>query len=549
MSRSVVAYVLDRLKQEGLTDVFGVPGDFAFAINDAVCLDPDLRWVGCCNELNAAYAADGYARVKGFAALSTTYGVGELSALCGVAGSYTENLPVFHLVGMPNTQTQRAQRLVHHTLGNGEFDLFAKMASPAACASAVLTPENTVAEMERLIQAAWYWRAPVYIAIPADHAEADLVATGATPPPPAQSDPDTLAEVVEAVAEKLLKADTAVVLAGYMLQRLGLSNKAQAFVTQAELPYATMFMDKTALDETTPGYVGMYDGQLMNPEVRDFVESCEVVLNFGALWSDFNTGAFTARIDPSRRIDVMPHHVRVGRAVYENVEMAEVLEALLGLDVRKTIQAPAAHGLGEPQGSANGKITPEYLYPRWEAFLRPNDILVGETGTASMGLGFARMPSGSLFFNQTLWGSIGWATPAAFGAALAAPHRRVVLVTGEGSHQLTAQEICQFSRFGLKPVIFCLNNDGYLIERLLCKDPDLAYNDVARWNYAQLPAALGCEDWRCSRVATNGELDAAMRQAQSGDAASYIEVVTDKMAASPLVEQLHKALATLYGDV
>ena len=66
-----------------------------------------------------------------------------------------------------------------------------------------------------------------------------------------------------------------------------------------------------------------------------------------------------------------------------------------------------------------------------------------------------------------------WATPAALGAAVAAPDRRVVLITGEGSHQLTAQEICQFHRLGLRPIIFVLNNSGYLIERLLCKDPTL----------------------------------------------------------------------------
>jgi indolepyruvate decarboxylase len=116
-----------------------------------------------------------------------------------------------------------------------------------------------------------------------------------------------------------------------------------------------------------------------------------------------------------------------------------------------------------------------------------------------MGLGFALMPKGATFHNQTLWGSIGWATPAAVGAAAAAPDRRVVLVTGEGSHQLTAQEVGLFGRLGLKPLIFVLNNNGYLIERLLCKDPEIAYNDVAQWRYAELPHALGCDGWFTAR--------------------------------------------------
>ena len=156
------------------------------------------------------------------------------------------------------------------------------------------------------------------------------------------------------------------------------------------------------------------------------------------------------------------------------------------------------------------------------------------------------MPQGATFHNQTLWGSIGWATPAAFGAAMAAPARRVVLVTGEGSHQLTVQEISQFGRRGLKPVVFVLNNSGYLIERLLCSDPAVAYNDLAAWHYAEIPHVLGCDNWFMARVATCGELDQALEAAGQGDTAAYIEVVTDAYAAAPLSMRLHENLDTLY---
>ena len=161
MTATVIQHVLGRLGDLGITDIFGVPGDFAFPINDAICNDKNIRWIGCCNELNAAYAADGYARIKGFGALCTTYGVGELSAICGIAGAYAENLPVFHLVGMPGLATMESRGKVHHTLGNGEFDLFYKMTEPVACARAIMTPENCASETERLIAAARYHRQPV----------------------------------------------------------------------------------------------------------------------------------------------------------------------------------------------------------------------------------------------------------------------------------------------------------------------------------------------------------------------------------------------------
>jgi indolepyruvate decarboxylase len=549
MSQTLIAHVLSRLKQLGITEVFGVPGDYSFGISDAICNDPELRWIGSSNELNAAFAADGYARIKGFAALATTFGVGELAALSGIAGSYTEHLPVFHLVGMPSLKTQRQHRIVHHTLGNGEFDLFVKMTQPAVCASAVLTPENAAAEMERLVAAAVSHRRPVYLAIPADCATAPLPEPGTVAPTPARSsNPATLEEAVSAMAEKLARARTAAILAGYLILRLGASSEALALVEATGLPFATMLMDKTALDETHPQYIGVYDGRLMNPEIREFIEGCDCLLNLGALWSDFNTGAYTANLNPAKVIEIRHHSVRVGHAVYPHVEFPEALAALTGKVSQKNVPAPKVHGLGEPQGSPGDRITPDYLYPRWEKFFRPGDLVLAETGTVSMGLGFARMPKGSVFLNQTLWASMGWSTPAAFGAAVAAPQRRTVLITGEGSHQFTVQEISQLCRYGLKPIIFCLNNQGYTIERLLCQDPMSCYNEIAQWNYQQFPGVFGCSDWFTARVTTNGELEAAMAQAETCGTGAYIEVMTDKLAASPLALKLHEAIQTLYGN-
>src|SRR5580658_6271018 len=130
MTLTVIQHVLARLNDIGVTAVFGVPGDCSFSVSDAICNSRELRWIGCTNELNAAYAADGYARIRGVGAVCTTYGVGELSAINAIAGAYAEHLPVFHLVGMPNMPTQAGHALVHHTLGNGEFDLFRKIAEP-----------------------------------------------------------------------------------------------------------------------------------------------------------------------------------------------------------------------------------------------------------------------------------------------------------------------------------------------------------------------------------------------------------------------------------
>jgi indolepyruvate decarboxylase len=290
-----------------------------------------------------------------------------------------------------------------------------------------------------------------------------------------------------------------------------------------------------------------YVGKIMDEPVRKFVESCDLVLSIGAMMSDFNSGAFTAHLDPEKVAHIGHHRTQVGSTVYPTVEMKDILAALTTRIKKRSLQQPLRPTtLGRAEGNGSDPITASALYPRWANFLRPNDIVIAETGTPSMGLAFAVMPKGATFHNQTLWGSIGWATPAAFGAATAAPDRRLILVTGEGSHQVTAQEISQFGRHGLKPVVFVLNNSGYLIERLLCKNPDIAYNDVASWRYSEMPHALGCDGWFTARVTTCEEFDLALGTAGRGGRAAYIEVVTDKYAASPLAMKLHESTRTLY---
>jgi indolepyruvate decarboxylase len=546
-SGTVIEHVLRRLRETGVSEIFGVAGDYAFSVDDAIVRAPGMQYVGCCNELNAGYAADGYARIRGVGAVSTTYGVGELSAINAIAGSYAEHLPVFHLVGMPNMSTQTRRMVVHHTFANGGFDRFQKMAEPVVCASAIMAPENVAYETERLIAEALYHRRPVYMAFPADLANQPVVSSASAPSAPV-SDRTTLQAAADAVLEALSRAHTACVLPGILVVRAGLRAELQSFVDSSGLPFATMFMDKSVLEEQQPAYIGMYAGRLMDESVRQFVESCDAVLAIGTLMTDVNTGAFTARLDPDKTITVAHHLTRVGSRAYPNVEMKDILAELARrVPKRRSTWPSRPTSLGTPAGSGNEPITAEALYPRWENFLKPNDIVIAETGTSSMGLAFALMPVRATFHNQTLWGSIGWATPAAFGAAVAAPDRRVVLMTGEGSHQLTAQEIGQFARRGLKAVVFVLNNAGYLSERLLSKNPEFPYNDVAPWRYSELPHALGCDGWFTARVTTCGELDHALKVAENGNGAAYVEIVTDKYTASPLAKKLHDSLTTLYG--
>lgn len=540
---TIIEYLLDRLKQLGIREIFGVPGDFAFPIDDAICDDKELRWIGCCNELNAAYAADGYARIKGMSALSTTFGVGELSALCGIAGSYAEHNLVFHIVGMPKMQVQKRHAIVHHSLGDGESNTFMEMATPIVCASTILTPENCVQEVERVIEAALENRRPVYIAIPHDYVNENISSFTAPKRKTVKSDPATLEEVVSIIENKLSNAKQACIMPGFLVDRFGFKDLAMAVIKASGLPSVTMALDKSVLDETNPSYLGLYMGQLINPEIRDFVESCDCILSIGTILSDINLGMFTANLDKSQIINIMPSSVHIGQTDYINVKMVDVLEKLSRrLNKRTDIRGPVANPPAVPEVNNESPITADYLYVKYAEFFKPDDIIIADSSSSFYGLLPLFLPKEIKFESQMLWGAIGWATPASFGTALAAPDRRVILITGEGSHQMTAQEISQFYRYGLKPIIFVLNNQGYLIEKMLSKKLDYCYNELPQWQYHKLPEVLGCNNWIMRKVTTCGELDKIMEELNNAKTGAYIEIDTPKLSAPPLMEAIHKNL-------
>ena len=545
---TVVEYVVDRLSKIGITDCFGIPGDYAFPVDNAIAAHESIQWVGCSNELNASYAADGYARIRGSSMLCTTYAVGELSALNGVMGAKAERSTIFHLVGMPSMRHQHRRKILHHTFGEGVFQNFINISAQSACVHAILTPDNCAYEMERVITTAMANRQPAYIIVAEDLATRPITGNPVEPYPEPKSDEDELKAAVDAALAKIQNAKTGCILPAFTVSRFGLQSELTALIEASGLPFATTAMDKAALSEAHPQYIGGYAGKYSAPNVVEAVEGGDLVINAGGvLFTDVSTVAFAHTIDPAKMITIGIDSTEIDGQVYSNVRMVDMFTELTKQVKKFTdvkLQRPTQTDL---VGGPDDPITVASLYPRYQRFFKPNDVVVAETGTSATGCGGLLLPEGAVYHNQTLWGSIGWATGAALGTAVADRSRRTVLITGEGSHQLTANEIGNYGRHGVKPVIFVLNNEGYAVERALEDYPDWVYNDLAQWDYHKLPAALGCKDWFTAKVKTNGELEAAMQKAQEVDTASYIEVVGGKHDYPEGLKIVHSRSAEMYG--
>jgi indolepyruvate decarboxylase len=469
---TVIDYIVQRIVDEGVEHCFGVPGDYAFPVGDAVDRNPNIKWIGCSNELNASYAADGYARARGAAMLSTTYAVGELSAINGVMGAKAERSLVFHVVGMPSYQNQRLRKTMHHTFGDGDFGNFINISAQAACCHAVINPDNCILEMERVIAEARRNNQPAYIVVPSDYAQAPVMPTEVRPLT-LKSNEKSLEKAVAAIAERLTNAKSVVVLPAFTLSRVGLQKEARAAIEALGCPFATTSMEKCIIDESHPQFAGMYSGVLSPKETREIVEGAELVLDIGGVsLNDETTTGFSARLDLTRFVSIGLNDVRIGGQVFGNVRLADTVAALAKLKSG----APRYKRTPQDNPSINGKpsdkITMDALYPRYAKFIQSGDNVVLESGSSSFGVPPMTLPDDVQVHIQMLWGSIGWATGATFGIALADPKRKTILITGEGSHQLTANEIGNMGRFRANPIILCLNNDGYMVERALEPNPD-----------------------------------------------------------------------------
>ena len=278
-------------------------------------------------------------------------------------------------------------------------------------------------------------------------------------------------------------------------------------------------MGKSVIDETNPNFGGVYMGAGSIDSVKAYVEASDLVLRVGAINSDFNTGGFSMKLQPSNVIELHPNFVSIGYARYD-VQLRGILAHLTASwdpsklapivplpdsnDRKRTI--PKDLQFSFPSAT----ITHEYIWAKLDEFLQPKDVLIAESGTSYVGALDTHLPSQAKFISQFLWGSIGYALPAAQGAALAVREagatvkvceedkkQRVILFQGDGSFQLTAQSLSDMVKNRLNLIVFIINNDGYTVERWI-HGWDAEYNNIGDWHYTALPEAMGA----CEGVAT-----------------------------------------------
>ena len=539
---TVGSFLFDYLHKLGVTHVFGIPGDFALPIFRCMQHSP-LKTITMTHEPSVGFAADGYARIHGLGVACVTYCVGGLNMLNSVACAYAEKSPVLVISGGPSPKDRAKDILIHHKVRT--FDTQQRIYAEVTCANAVLLdPETAAAEIMRVLSAVLEHSSPGYLEIPFDVVDMPIPNIPPIVKKPAPvSNSENLQAMLDDATAMINQAKQPIIVADMELNRYNLVDEAVALATKFNIPIASTLMSKSLISESHPLFIGVYSGPLSEDVVRNYVDTSDCVIMLGALLTDVWFG-FTRTSDKLSRKNTMLANVekmQIGARTYENVVLKEFLEQLRDMPITPRQPQDLPHPNLSPEPLAEGEKAAAISI---ETFFRVLGLHMGDSSTVTCDTGDALFGAIKLctkktagFLADAYYLSMGFAVPAAIGAMAAKPESRVIAIVGDGAFQMIGIELSTAVKFGMKPIVLILNNDGYGTQRFILDGP---FNEILRWNYTELTKLFGAGVGR--KVATNGELESAIKEAVANDALYIIEVIIPRHDCSPSLRRVGEEL-------
>ncbi|XP_078166178.1 pyruvate decarboxylase 2-like [Carex rostrata] len=533
-------YVARRLVQVGVNDVFSVPGDFNLALLDHLLAEPGLRLIGCCNELNAGYAADGYARSRGVGACVVTFTVGGLSVLNAIAGAYSENLPLICIVGGPNSNDFGKNCVLHHTIGLPDFSQELRCFQTVTCYQAVVNNlEEAHKQIDKAISKALKESKPVYISISCNLPSISHPTFNPEPVPffltPKMSNQMGLEAAVEATLAVLNKAVKPVMVAGPKIRVAKAKNDFVELAGASGYPVAVMPSAKGLVPENLPHFIGTYWGAVSTAFCAEIIESADVYIFAGPIFNDYSSVGYSVLLKKEKAIIVEPDRVVVTNGpAFGFVYMKDFLQALVKRIKKNTTAYENYQRIFVPHGQPlksdpKDPLRVNILFKHIQDMLSSNTAVIAETGDSWFNCQKLKLPEGCGYEFQMQYGSIGWSVGATLGYAQAAKDKRVIACIGDGSFQVTAQDVSTMIRCDQNAIIFLINNGGYTIEVEIHDGP---YNVIKNWSYTGIVDAIHNGEGKCwtAKVTCEEELKEAIETAvgPKQDCLCFIEVIVHK---------------------
>jgi len=533
-------YLIQRLQDYGIHDVFGIPGDFVLQFYGMLQESP-IRVVGTRREDCAGYAADGYARVNGMGAVCVTYCVGGLSLANSIAGAYAEKSPVIVISGAPGIDERRSDPLLHHRVldFNTQREVFEKI----TVASALLDdPLTAFREIDRCLEAADRYKRPVYLELPRDRVHSRALYPYHAPTEKPISDKQALKEAVDDAARLINAAECPVIIAGVEIHRFGLREEVIRLAERNQIPMCATLLGKSVVSERHPLYLGVYEGAMGRESVRRYVEESDCVVLLGTFMTDINLGIYTAHLDPAKCIYVTSEKLRIQHHHFHDVLLSDFVKKLAKAEHKTSRKPPVLDKSVEAEPfvpKADTKITMKRLFQRINQTLGDNMVVVADVGDSLFAASDLTIHQHTEFLAPAYYTSMGFAMPAAVGVQVANAKLRPIVLVGDGAFQMTCMELSTACSLGFNPVVLVLNNRGYTTERFLQDGP---FNDIPLWDYHRLPD-LFRGGWGFE-IRTEVELDQSLKAAlENKDAFSLLNIHLEPDDVSPALVRLTKRLA------
>jgi TPP-dependent 2-oxoacid decarboxylase len=544
----IATALIEALHRRGVRRVYGVPGDYVLGLFARLEASP-IEVICTAGEEGAGFAADAHARLQGLGVVVVTYGVGALKLLNPIAGAYAERSPVLVISGAPGVWESDAHALLHHRIRaeNTQLRFFQEVTAETA----VLDSGRTAAaELCKVLEAMQRESRPGYLEIPRDCLEREIVwpvdlAPVVTPP---AAIPKPLRAQGERWLAWLRGRSRPLVLAGVEVARFGLQPLLRELLEREGWPMATSLSGKTLLSERHPCRLGVYEGAMARPEVRQQVETSDGVLVLGMPFNDLDTGLFTMQLPQAQMLVVdVEHGLRCGGEHDENLDPHTLLriwaeaggpQADQRMAAVRGAAAETASATFSPQAGQPIRVT--RLMEAIDASLPAQAVVLADPGDALFAAADLRLQEASTFLSSSFWASLGFALPGAVGAWGAAPQRPPVVLLGDGALLMCASELATLARYRIPALVIVLDNQGYGTERPML---DGAFNDVQPVDHRSLALGLGIPI--SERLDTEEALwDSLQRWQKNRPGPVLLSVMIKAGDQSPALQRLTAALAS-----
>jgi acetolactate synthase-1/2/3 large subunit len=510
------------LARWGVRDVFGMPGSHSTSIHDALGRHEAIRTILIRNEQAAAFAADGYARVSGRpGVVCTTAGPGATNTLSGIAEAWADSVPVLLISGQVNLDALDRERGDYH-----EIDLDSIFRAVTAWRGTLRRPGELPALVGQSFQSLTRGRRrPAALFLPQDllrqecRVDADVLSFA---PPPI---PQAPAEAVARAAALLDQARRPVILAGGGALWSDAGGALQELARRLDAPIITTLNAKGLIDERSP----LSLGHGRSARAKAILPHADAMLAVGCRFTEVFTD-WRRMIVPRNlvQIDLDPGQIGVHYPVSVGI-VADAKATVAAIrDALGPGPARSSWGARWEQARDARHPRPEWLIETLRASL-PDDTAVF---TDACEIGFrmqADWPSYAprRFFYPSNYITLGWAFPAAIGAAVALGGRHVASVSGDGGFVMTAQELATAARYRLRVIALVHNDSTYgAIKNIQRYNFREHYVDVDL-NNPDFPTLAAAHGVPAERAKTPEELRAAVAAALDRDGPSLIEVPDD----------------------